>query len=73
MIGLPSVKFEAILGHNFTKGFIKSGAIARIGGAQKRAGGVASAKYSKISFSLTKSIFQSLFADKFAIEIDKIA
>lgn len=50
-----------------------SGAIARIGGAQKRAGGVASAKYSKISFLLTKSIFQSLFADKFAIEIDKIA
>ena len=27
----------------------------------------------KISFSLTKSIFHSLFADKFAIEIDKIA
>lgn len=26
MTGLPSVKFEVILGHNFTKGFIKNGA-----------------------------------------------
>lgn len=30
IIGLPSVKFEVILEHNFTKGFIKSGAYARI-------------------------------------------
>ena len=27
VIGLPSVKFEVILGHNFTKGFIKSEAM----------------------------------------------
>ena len=46
MTGLPSVKFEVILRYNSTKGTIKSGAIIRIGGAQKRANGVVGAKYS---------------------------
>lgn len=40
-----------------------SGAIARIGGAQKRAGGVASAKYSEIDFLKKAAAF-------FAKEID---
>lgn len=47
MTGLPSVKFEVILRYNSTKGAIKSVATVRIGGAQKRADGVAGAKYSK--------------------------
>ena len=46
LLKISSVKFEVILRYNSTKGTIKSGAIIRIGGAQKRADGVAGAKYS---------------------------